>query len=148
MAGAVFPSCSLAWGQTIVGVMAVMVTTSEGLMPACWGSQDYCSHCPRLHGRPLLTHTSTENSWTLTGKSVSVSFGVTAPFSWVLVHTKFCLCPPTSLCPQFCGGCLIKFHWSSKSDSLGVLSPFARSPGWEIFCGSWKFCNSARTSLV
>ena len=30
----------------------------------------------------------------LTGKSGSVSCGVTAPFSWVLVHTKFCLCPP------------------------------------------------------
>ena len=28
------------------------------------------------------------------GKSESVSCGVTAPFSWVLVHTKFCLCPP------------------------------------------------------
>ena len=23
-----------------------------------------------------------------------VSCGVTAPFSWVLVHTRFCLCPP------------------------------------------------------
>ena len=28
------------------------------------------------------------------GKSASVSCGVTAPFSWVLVHTRFCLCPP------------------------------------------------------
>ena len=28
------------------------------------------------------------------GKSGSVSCGVTASFSWVLVHTKFCLCPP------------------------------------------------------
>ena len=34
------------------------------------------------------------DSWTLPGKSGSVSCGVTAPFSWVLVHTKFCLCPP------------------------------------------------------
>ena len=28
------------------------------------------------------------------GKSGSVYFGVTAPFSWVLVHTRFCLTPP------------------------------------------------------
>ena len=30
---------------------------------------------------------------THTGKPDSVSCGVTAPFSWVLVHTRFCLCP-------------------------------------------------------
>ena len=38
-------------------------------------------------------HTSAGDSWTLTGKSGSVSCGVTASFSWVLVHTRFCLCP-------------------------------------------------------
>ena len=27
------------------------------------------------------------------GQVWSVSCGVTAPFSWVLVHTRFCLCP-------------------------------------------------------
>ena len=41
---------------------------------------------PRPCSRPLLTHTSPGDSWTLTGKSGSVSFWVTAPFSWVLVH--------------------------------------------------------------
>ena len=39
----------------------------------------------------LLTHASTRDFWTLTGILESVSFGVTAPFSWVLVHTRFCL---------------------------------------------------------
>ena len=34
------------------------------------------------------------DSWTLPGKSGSVSCGVTASFSWVLVCTRFCLCPP------------------------------------------------------
>ena len=33
-------------------------------------------------------------------KSGSVSCGVTAPFSWVLVHTKFCLCPPSVCFPS------------------------------------------------
>ena len=43
-------------------------------------------------------------------KSGSVSCGVTAPFSWVLVHTTFCLCPPSVYFPvlckfwQLCGG--------------------------------------------
>ena len=34
-----------------------------------------------------------------TGKSGSVSCGVTAPFSWVLVH-RFCLCPPRVCFPS------------------------------------------------
>ena len=34
-------------------------------------------------------------SWTVMGQSGSVSHGVTAPFSWVLAHTRFCLCPPS-----------------------------------------------------
>ena len=53
-----------------------------------------CTQCPQPCSRPPLTHTSTRDSWTLMGKSGSVSCGVTAPFSWVLVHTRFCLCPP------------------------------------------------------
>ena len=39
---------------------------------------------------------------TLTGKSGSVSCGVTAPFPWILVHTRFCLCPPTVCFPILC----------------------------------------------
>ena len=48
---------------------------------------------PDLH-RPLLTNTSVQDFWTLTGKSGSVSCGISAPFSWVLVCTRFCLFPP------------------------------------------------------
>ena len=51
------------------------------------------TQCPRPCSRPPPTHASTRDAWTLTGKSGSVSCGVTAPFSWVLVHTRFCLCP-------------------------------------------------------
>ena len=43
---------------------------------------------------PAAGHTSTGDSCTLIGKSGSVSCGVTAPFSWVLVGTRFCLCSP------------------------------------------------------
>ena len=40
------------------------------------------------------------------GKSGSVSCGVTAPFSWVLVCARFCLCPPRVSSPVLC-----KFWW-------------------------------------
>ena len=43
---------------------------------------------------PPPNHTSTGDSWKLQGKSGSVFCGVPAHFSWVLVHTSFCLCPP------------------------------------------------------
>ena len=60
------------------------------------------TYCPQLCSRPPPTHTSTGDSWTLPGKSGSVSCGVTAPFSWALVHTKFCLCPPRVYFPVLC----------------------------------------------
>ena len=47
-----------------------------------------CAECPRPCSRPPLTRASAGDSWTLTGKSGSVSFGVTAPFSWVVVCTR------------------------------------------------------------
>ena len=37
---------------------------------------------------------STGDPPTLTGSLGSVSREVTAPFLWVLVHARFCLCPP------------------------------------------------------
>ena len=61
----------------------------------------HCStQCPQPCSRPLLTHTSDEDFWTLTGNSGSVSCGVTAPFSWVIVQTKFCLCTPRVCFPR------------------------------------------------
>ena len=51
-----------------------------------------CNQCPQTCSRPLLTHTSTVDSWTLMGEPGSVSCGVTASVSWVLLCTSFCLC--------------------------------------------------------
>ena len=61
-----------------------------------------CTQRPQPCSRPPPTHTSTGVSWTLMGKSGSVSCGVTAPFPWILVHTRFCLCPPTVCFPILC----------------------------------------------
>ena len=52
-----------------------------------------CTQYPQPCIRPLSTHISTRDSWTLTGKPGSVSCGVTSPFSWVLVCTSFFLYP-------------------------------------------------------
>ena len=50
------------------------------------------------------------------GKSGSVSFGVTAPFSWVLECARFCLCPARVCFPVLC-----KFWW--LHGGLMVTSP-------------------------
>ena len=69
------------------------------------------SQAPQLHSLPQpcsrspLTHASTRDSWTLHGKSGSVSCEVTAPFSWVLVH-KVLFVPPKVCFPILC-----KFWW-------------------------------------
>ena len=47
-----------------------------------------CTQCPLPCSRPLPTHASTGDSWTLIGMSGSVSCGVTALFSWVLACTR------------------------------------------------------------
>ena len=60
---------------------------------------------PRPCSRPPPIHASPGDSWTLPGESGSVSRGVPAPFSWVLVH-KVCLCPPRVRFPV-----LGKFSW-------------------------------------
>ena len=85
------------------------------------------------------------DSWTLIGKSGSVPCVDTAPFSWLLVCTKFCLCHPRICFPS---PVKVLSHWPPKSNSLEVLSPFAESSGWEICCGSWNFLNNVRISLV
>ena len=57
----------------------------------------FCMHlhtqCLQPCSRPLPTHAFIGDSWTLTGRSGSISCVVTAPFSRVLVCTVFCLCP-------------------------------------------------------
>ena len=96
MAGAVFPSCYLpgpnyGGGNEDNGDLLQKVPCTH-----CY------TQCPQPCSRPPPTHTSAGDSWTLMGKSGSVSCGVSAPFSCVLVHTRFCLCPPRSVFPVLC----------------------------------------------
>ena len=57
------------------------------------------SQCSQHCSRTLPTHTSTGDSWTLTGKFGSVSCGVTAPFSVPGAH-KVLSVPSKSLFPD------------------------------------------------
>ena len=51
---------------------------------------------------------------------------------------KVLFVPSKSLFPQFCGSSVIKSHWPTKSNSLGVLSPFAWFLGWQnLTLNSW-----------
>ena len=95
-----FPPCCLTWGQTMVEVMKMMATSFK----------TSCAHTAAL-STPTLQQATADPSlcrrlWTLTGRSGSVSCRVTAPFSWILVHTRFCLCPPRVYFPVLC-----KFWW-------------------------------------
>ena len=58
------------------------------------------TQCPQPCSGPPPTHASAKDSWTLMGSSGSVSRGVTASFSWVLVLIRFCLCPPRACYPS------------------------------------------------
>ena len=95
-----------------------------------------CMHCPTRYPQPrsspLPTHTSTGDSWTPTGKSGSVSYGVTASFSRVLVGTRFCLCPPRVCFPQTCvssGGSMVGLMATSSKRAYAIpRSTAARAP--------------------
>ena len=65
-------------------------------------SLSHVQFCAMHCSRPEPTHTSARDSWTLTGKSESVSCGITAPFSWDLVHTRVFCALQESVSPVLC----------------------------------------------
>ena len=60
----------------------------------------FCAQCFQPCSRLPPTRSSVRDPWTLTGRSGSVSCEATAPFSWVLVCTRLCLCPPRVCFPS------------------------------------------------
>ena len=90
-----------------------------------------CTQCSAPCSRPPPTQAAARDSWTLSGKSGSVSCGVTAPFSWVLVHTSFCLCPPRVVSPVLC-----KFWWLCGGVNGNLL--------WEGLCHTQVCCIQSR----
>ena len=94
-----------------------------------------CTQCPQPCSRLPLSHASARILDTHRQVWVSFLWGLCSFLLGPGVH-KVLFVPSKSLFPQSCVSSVIKSHWPSKSNSLGVLSPFARSPGWEICCGS------------
>ena len=56
-------------------------------------SQNFCCQCPCPRGETQPAPASAGDP-PLTGRSGSVSYGVTAPSPWVLMCTLLCVCPP------------------------------------------------------
>ena len=90
-----------------------------------------------LHPEPLPLWQATADQYLhrrLKQRSRSVSLG-----SLGLGVHKVLFVRSKSLFPQSCASSVIKSHWPPKSNSLRVLSPFARSLGWESVVGPRTF---------
>ena len=96
-----------------------------------------CMHCliqfPWPCSRPLLTHASARDSWILTRKSGSVSFGVTAPFSWVVVCTRLCLCLQESVSSVQC---------NSGSSMVGLMANSSKT-AYATGCVTHVYCTQS-----
>ena len=130
MGMAVFPPCCLTWGQTMVEVMKIKATSFKK-SHACTATLRAPNPAagpgrPTPPQRLLDTH---RQVW------VSLLWGHCSFLPGPGAHNLLFM-HSNSLFPQSCGSSVIKFHWPPKSNSLGILSSFARSPGWEICCGS------------
>ena len=111
-------------------------------------SQNCCCQCPCPHRKPLLTRTSLRNPLTLAGRSGSIPVGslFLSFVSWGMIlflpSKSGVSVSPSPRSPA------VKSLWPSKPDSLGILSPFVRSPVWENGCVAQNLHNSGKTSLV
>ena len=131
MGGAVFPPCCLTWDQTMVEVMKTVASfkrfhasTAILLGPNTAAGRH----------KPTLLLETPGHSQTSLGQSL-VEFLLLSPGSWC---TQGFILSSKSLFEtgEPCVSPVIKSRWPSKSSFVGVLSPFARSSGWYICCGS------------
>ena len=146
------PGSCLAWGDpalwSIGSMVGLMVTSKKAyangylpglpppVLPSLWGA----AVDPASIGHPP----------TLAGSfgSVSLESLLLSSGSWC-VQDFDCALQGWSPCfPQSCGSPVIKSWWPSGLDSLGIPSPFVRSPGWEAWRGIQNLHKSGRTSSV
>ena len=126
-----FPYC-LTWDLTMVNVMKIMVTSfkrSHTHTAALSDPNLAAIHCPLtpLSDAPGHSHTSLGQSLERL-QFLSPMLGIGVP--------NVLFVPSMSLFPQSCVNSVIKSQCLPWSNSLGVLSPLPRTPGWEIYCGS------------
>ena len=102
-----------------------------------------CTHShtqfPRPCSRPAPIHASTRDSWILTGPGLGQSLvrSLLLP-PWVLVHTRFCLCP-LRICFPILWKLCDQIHWPPKSTPLpepqvgkSVMGPRTLLTVWEF----------------
>ena len=115
-----------------------------------YGVKELLLSVPLPHSEPQPPPASAGDPPTLAGRYGSVSYGVTAPFPWVLAHTRLCACPPKveSLFPpvlwKSCNQISLAFKVRFSGDScfhcwtprLGSLM-WGSEPSlqWENLCG-------------
>ena len=101
------------------------------MVSPCW---------PHLHRRPPNT----------SGSLGSASCGVTAPLLWVLVHAKFCLCPPRlePLFPSVLWKAYNQVLLALKARFPGDSQSLCCVPDWESCHGVQNIHSSVRMSLV
>ena len=108
---------------------------------------DCCCLFPTSCGELLLTHTYTGDPPTPAGSFASVSCDGGWGW-WLLLHFSESCFTEDFVCnlqdwslrfQQSCGNLVIRSHWPSRSDSLGIPSPFVGSPGWEAWGGFFFF---------
>ena len=106
--------------------------------------------CPCPWGEPLPPHTSTGGPPTPAGGFDSVSWEslLLSSGSWCM-QNFICALQDQRLCflPVLWKACY-QIPLALTDNSLGIPSPFVRSPGWEAWRGAQNLHNSARTSLV
>lgn len=131
MGGAVFPPCWLFGLEPAGHWVGLMVASRRVHHQGPWS----CSE-------PQLPPASKGDPPILAGKSTPVPYRVTAFFpsgSWC-AKDPVCSLQEWSFCfLQACGIPVIKPHWPSKADSLGVPLPVAGPQGWEAWHGAHSF---------
>ena len=127
MGMSVLPVCCLAWGQTMVGIMAVMATSFKRIF-ACTVvvSVPDTAAGHRWHMHPLETPGLSQAN-------------LTQSLVWTLLLSPGFWCAQGFVCAlqkslsPVCGSSVINSQWPPKANSLGVLSPFPTSSCWEIY---------------
>ena len=114
------PSLLFTWGQTMVKVMKIMVTSLKRF------------HTCTVQSVPPTLQQATTNPglfWRLLDTHRQVSCGITVPFSWVLVH-KVLLCPPRINFPSCVssGSSMVGLMVTSSKRTYPISTPRAAIP--------------------
>ena len=124
------PSLLFPWGQTMVEVMKIMVTSFKR-SSSCTAPLK----CPQPCSRPPLTHISARDSWTLTGKSRSVSYVGHCSFLLGPGAHKFLFVPPRVCFPDCVssGGSMVGLMATSSKRAYAIPKSAApRAPDLDL----------------